>query len=93
MLMYADDVKIYRVANNDEDKELIQSDIDSMCEQALANKMILNKDKCEVMHFTYKRSWDKSKYIAGGTYIKENSFIKELGVLIDNNCQRGEISQ
>ena len=83
-LMYADDLKVFRVVNDENDAELLQRDVDNISEWLLLNKMQLNKNKCETMHFTCKRSTNARKYIVDGTYIKAANVIKDLGVLIDN---------
>jgi hypothetical protein len=52
--LYADDIKLIGVIENEEDAFEIQKEIDSMQKWAKTWQMPFNYDKCKVMHFGKK---------------------------------------
>ena len=54
--LFADDSKMYRVINTQEDLSTFQSDIDKILEWCKTNKMIINTKKCKIMPITRKKS-------------------------------------
>ena len=83
ILLYADDLKIYRVINDNDDNELLQSDIDSISEWSLVNIMKLNTNKCSVMHFS-RCSPKLHSYVLNGSTLTKSNLTKDLGVYLDN---------
>ena len=54
--LYADDSKMYRVINTQEDLSSFQSDIDNLSYWCKMNKMTINTKKCKIMRITRKKS-------------------------------------
>ena len=82
-LLYADDLKIYRIIQNDDDLDLLQNDIDSVLEWTLLNGMKINENKCEVVSFSNGNPLRKS-YLFNGCTLLESKVTKDLGVFIDS---------
>ena len=72
---YADDCKLLSTSH-----ELLESDLISLHNWCVANKMNLNEDKCSLMHFK-KQSMVKLNEVA----VKLVKVQKDLGVLISND--------
>ena len=53
--LYADESKMYRVINTQEDLSNFQSNIDKISDWCKRNKMIMNTKKCKIMHITRKK--------------------------------------
>jgi len=51
VLKFADDTKLYRVVDNYQDGQMLQDDLDSVCDWADDWKMSFNTDKCKVVHY------------------------------------------
>ena len=56
IFLYADDLKIVRVINNDQDCYTLQRDIDYLSEWCVENKLSLNINKCETMTLSRKKN-------------------------------------
>ncbi|RVE40268.1 hypothetical protein evm_015082, partial [Chilo suppressalis] len=82
--IFADDLKLYRVVNNQEDSSLLQRDIDAVVGWCNANKMKLNPQKCTHIKFTRKETPFASYYSVSDHRLKESSNIRDLGVLLDS---------
>ena len=54
--LYADDSKMYRVVNIQEDLSSFQSDIDKISDWCKMNKMTIDTKKCKIMRITRKKS-------------------------------------
>jgi len=55
-LLFADDMKIFRLIKLHSDTDLLQNDLIPLSEWSNLNKLPLNIDKCKVMFFTRSRS-------------------------------------
>ena len=54
--LYADDSKMCRVINTQEDLSSFQSNIDKILDWCKMNKMTINTKKCKIMRITRKKS-------------------------------------
>ena len=54
--LYADDSKMYRVINTQEDLSSFESDINKISDWCKMNKMTINTKKCKIMRVTRKKS-------------------------------------
>lgn len=84
VLLYADDLKIFREIHDADDCEKVQEDIDSICEWASMNGMMLHSGKCEVVRFG-RGNKIVHNYIVNGETLKSSSTIKDLGVWFSDN--------
>lgn len=85
MLLYANDLKLFRIIKNSNDSELLQNDLNYLYNWCDFNNLYLNVSKCKVMTFTKKRTpylhnyhFNNSKFIR----VYQN---KDLGVLFDTS--------
>ncbi|CAH2087196.1 unnamed protein product [Euphydryas editha] len=58
----ADDLKIFRVVQNEFDEELLQRDVNDIAQWCKMNSMTMNIDKCLHIKFSRKRNKYNSKY-------------------------------
>ena len=83
--IFADDTKMYRKVNNDEDRLLLQKDIDKLCKWSETWQLQFNATKCKVMH-KGKHSLNAT-YEMNGTILENVTEEKDLGVIIDNELK------
>lgn len=82
LLMYADDVKIFRTFENENDHTKLQEDLTSFLSWCCVNMMELNFKKCK--HMVFSRTNDYPSNFSMGAFQLErvNSFL-DLGILLD----------
>jgi hypothetical protein len=83
-LIFADDLKIFRVNNSPHDWLLLQSDINSVSDWCAANTMRLNIAKTHVVLYCRKTSILRHEYQLCHAAITRTSSIKDLGVFFDS---------
>lgn len=82
ILMYADDVKIFRSSNQLSEFMLFQSDLDSFYVWCVTNLMDLNFNKCKQMRFS-RKNFDQFNYSLGGHRLEILNSYQDLGILLD----------
>ena len=82
---FADDTKIARIIETEEDARKLQEDVDRMYQSASTWEMAFNTDKCKVMHVGKRNK--RHKYTMGGENLAEVEEEKDLGVLIDSSMK------
>lgn len=82
--MYADDLKFSRIIESENDKTLLQRDVDSLVKWCNDNEMCLNVKKCYHVKYTRKKKLTASVYHVGSNFIEEVDQIRDLGVLFDD---------
>ena len=82
-LLFADDLKFWRVVETREDQELLQADLDRLAEWCNLNKLYLNVKKCGFISFTRKVRRIDTTYIIENTPLKYVSSVRDLGVILD----------
>lgn len=83
-LLFADDMKIFKVVNNTSDAILLQEDLDRLDAYCLANKLELNVSKCFYINFTRKRNIFNFKYRIKNSILSRKNSALDLGVLHDS---------
>ena len=83
--IFADDTKMYRRINSDDDAKLLQSDIDKLYEWTKTWQLKFNAKKCKVMHQGYNNT--KAQYEMEGLVLESVNKEKDLGVTIDNELK------
>lgn len=85
ILLFADDVKIFRKINSHADARYLQNDVDRICNWCQINKLELNIGKCNKMTFTRKSpaSTHQFLYKLNNTALPTISSCKDLGVIFD----------
>ena len=85
--LFADDTKVFREIQPDEDREKLQQDIDELLIWSKKWQLPFNESKCKVMH--YGKTNRKADYNLGGVQIVEVSEEKDLGVTFDQQLSFG----
>lgn len=85
VLMYADDVKLYKAIVSTSDCKLLQMDLDAVYKWCCKWKLALNISKCSVITFTNKRDIVISNYFIGVDRLHRNMSISDLGVTLSAN--------
>lgn len=83
-LLFADDMKVFRIVNNPSDEMLLQDDLHRLDQYCYTNKLELNVDKCFFIIFTRKRIPFNSTFILRNQVLKRGSHTKDLGVIHDS---------
>lgn len=82
-LLFADDLKIYRVIDSYDDALQLQNCIAKVVKWCINNNLSLNISKCYVMTFTKKVNPILFKYNIDGTILVRPEVIRDLGVVFD----------
>lgn len=86
ILMYADDVKLFRSYGALEDSTYIQDDLNRLSEWCLTNRMSLNLSKCKKMTFCRGTVLNVDYFI--GSWKLENVLsFSDLGILVDRRLR------
>lgn len=83
VLLFADDLKLFKHIRNDGDVVSLQKDLDSVFLWSVVNKMSFNSSKCQVMTFTRSANYVQHNYFLNGALISRTNNIKDLGVYMD----------
>ena len=81
--MYADDLIIYAVVNNFQDKENLQLELNELLKWANKWQLKINFDKCHTIHLGFKNN--NFTYRLDLHNIEVSQWEKILGVLLDCN--------
>ena len=87
---FADDTNLGRCMESDEDRVVLQQEIDNFVQWADTRQMEFNADKCKVLHLGGKNG--KYKYHMGGfapagQILEETKEEKDIGVIITNTLK------
>lgn len=82
-VLYADDLKIYKIIKSDMDCQLLQNDLARFSEYCTANKLHLNLKKCHKISFTKNKKKFNYKYSLNNVTLTEVCELKDLGVTLD----------
>ena len=85
VLKFADDTKLYRVVDNEQDGHMLQRDLDVLCKWAETWKMSFNVDKCKVLH--YGKGNIECKYSMCGHELVKVESEKDLGIIFSKNLK------
>lgn len=91
-LLYADDLKLYKVIKDDSDVQSLQCNLDRLVQWCNDSSMSLNVPKCKVMSF-HRKSADNvisSDYYIDGHLLSRTSSMRDLGVIMDPKCNFGQ---
>ena len=92
--LYADDTKLYREINSDQDHEALQQDIRLLSNWATNNLMRFHPDKCKILTVSLQRNpppliqalpFSKFVYCLGNTPLEYVNSEKDLGVHINKS--------
>lgn len=83
-LLYADDMKIYKIVKDFSDTKLVQEDLDRINAWCRDNLMFLNVSKCSVITFSKKKDIISSDYHIDDAVLMRVHTINDLGVTFDS---------
>lgn len=83
ILMFADDMKIYRIIDNINDCLFLQENLISFSDWCILNKLTLNVKKCQVMRFYRKNNPLNFTYSLNNQALVPVPEIKDLGIIFD----------
>ncbi|KAI5746280.1 hypothetical protein M8J77_001836 [Diaphorina citri] len=98
VLLYADDLKIFRVINSEHDCHLLQDDINSVSRWLTSIGLNFHPAKCNMMSYTTSiTSGEQFTYYINDTPLQYVSQCKDLGIIFQQNLtfdrHRNEIEQ
>jgi len=82
-LLFADDMKIFRLVKSSLDSILLQDDLNTLSIWCKQNNLLLNTDKCKVMSFSRSRSPLLLNYYLNNTLLHRVFENIDLGVTFD----------
>jgi len=85
VLKFADDTKIYRMVTNQQDRQILQKDLDTVGAWAERWQMKFNVEKCKVLH--YGRNRIGFQYNMYGQPLAEATAENDLGVVFSNDLK------
>ena len=85
VLKFADDTKIFRRVDSEEDREMLQRDLDRLVQWSEVWQMKFNVDKCKVMHLG--RGNSGGNYMMNGGRLGSMGEERDLGVRITNDLK------
>lgn len=83
ILLYADDLKIYRIVRDVRDCIKIQNNLNSFSQWCTDNGLLLNIEKCRVMRFYRNSHPIFYNYSINNSSLEPTKMFKDLGVLFD----------
>lgn len=83
ILMYADDLKLFKIINSRTDSYELQKDLDAVAVWSVNNKIFFNINKCKVMTLTRKKNPLVNNYTINNEPLERLYEFKDLGILLD----------
>ena len=79
--IFADDTKVYRNVSTQEDRRLLQSDLDAVSRWSDIWQLPFNADKCTVLHIGSRNP--ENSYALNGLQLSKTESEKDLGIYVD----------
>ncbi|CAH2097315.1 unnamed protein product [Euphydryas editha] len=86
-LMFADDLKLYRLVDTPQDSRLLQRDLSDLVAWCDVNGMGLNPSKCHVIRFSRKKATLTRTYYINHIPLDELDHTRDLGVIVDSKLR------
>ena len=87
--LFADDCVIYREIKTQTDCQVLQSDLNTLCDWQEKWQMQFNTKKCYIMHMTRKHKYIQNIYTMVGVPLSTTKQYPYLGIEIENNLKWG----
>ena len=87
---FADDSKVLRKVEDEEDQRRLQEEINNLCKWSEDWQMLFNAEKCKVLHFGKNNpgySYTMGGYAPAGTVLASDTEEKDVGVLIHQSLK------
>jgi hypothetical protein len=83
---YADDLKIFKRIENDNDSLILQNNLDKLYKWTLDNGMTLNIKKCAIISFCKKKTGQRLfDYKINDETLKRTQYLRDLGLILDSS--------
>lgn len=82
-LLYADDLKFFKIIESPAHQLLLQSDVDRLTDFCLHNQLFLNIKKCSYIIFSRKHTILNFNYQINNTSLQFVQSVKDLGIILD----------
>nr|CAH8840869.1 unnamed protein product [Trichobilharzia regenti] len=83
-LLFADDIKVWKTVNNNEDRLALQNDLDKLAEWSSLWSLEMNARKSAVMHLGQK---SYTSYSLGDAELPDVKEQKDLGIIVSNDLK------
>jgi Reverse transcriptase (RNA-dependent DNA polymerase) len=84
ILLFADDLKLFKNIRTVDDCRALQVDLDTLCTWCVSNNLPLNLKKCNYTTYTLNRNIISYHYNMNNCMLENNPTPKDLGVLFDS---------
>lgn len=84
-LLFADDLKIYKSIENENDSNKLQADINNVYRWSVENDLFFNIKKCCFITYTRNKAYLRTSYSMNNESLERVYFVKDLGVTIQHN--------
>ena len=84
VLKFADDTKIYKVVNSQEDIESLRNDLKNLVKWSVDRQMLFNADKCKI-HIGHSNC--HADYYMCGNKLETVDEEKDLGVIVSKDLK------
>ena len=81
--LFVDDLILYRPINSPVDCDILQSDIDALCNWEETWQMKFNTSKCFIMHVTYQKNFPPHDYHMNNTILQK---VDHISLIWEWNC-------
>ena len=88
ILKFADDTKMFRRVESQEDRHQLQSDLNKLVKWAEKWQMLFNKDKCKCLHIGQANA--KNNYLMNNTVLLSTEREKDVGVVVSSDMKVSE---
>ena len=89
ILLYADDLKLFREVNNTRDTKSLQKDLNAIVHWCSVNNMEINTQETKFICYTNKVQYYVSSYKVNNVNLARVNDIKDLGIYFDSNLKFG----
>jgi len=85
VLKFADDTKIYRVVNSQDDIESLRNDLKNLIKWSVDWQMLFNADKCKIIHIGHSNC--HAEYYMCGNKLETVDEEKDLGLIVSKDLK------
>ena len=94
ILLYADDIKLFRSINTNQDTEALQRDLDALVLWSEKNHLPFNLGKFEKMTFSRKKKNEiETSYVMYQTTLKKTDCVRDVGITLDKKMTSSTLIQ
>ena len=88
ILMFADDVKLFKQVNSNDDAADLQSDLSELCKWSKLWKLNLSPPKCKHFRMSLKKQPVSKSYFIDDSALENVSRIRDLGIILNETLTK-----